>query len=171
MITVYHVKIIGHFKSLCISYRHVRGSIVRGQTLLGLLYFFLILVQKCVIKDWCYVIYYQHKLVTTRLKKGSAQRFRVANSARIFVPLLYYYIGNAKIKRTEIKRSLGAETERIQSQKIYWYRFTGTVYWYRFTVRDMSCRITIYNPLPIKILFSINPKHNPYPNPMVYTYI
>ena len=34
---------------------------------------------------------YQHKLTAARLKKGAAQWFRVANLARIFINLSWYY--------------------------------------------------------------------------------
>ena len=39
-----------------------------------------------------YIVLYQHKLVTARLKKGTVQWFRLANSARIFVNLCWYYV-------------------------------------------------------------------------------
>ena len=37
------------------------------------------------------IVYYQHKLAAVTLKKGTAQAFRFANSARIFVNLCCYY--------------------------------------------------------------------------------
>ena len=41
------------------------------------------------------LLQYQHKLEAARLKKGTAQWFRVANLARIFINLSWYdIIGN-----------------------------------------------------------------------------
>ena len=50
-------------------------------------------LSKLHIKTERFLIYkHQHKLTTARLKKGTAQSFRPANSARIFVNLSWYDI-------------------------------------------------------------------------------
>ena len=37
------------------------------------------------------VLFYMHKLAAARLERGTAQRFRLANSARILINMCWYY--------------------------------------------------------------------------------
>ena len=58
---------------VALSYRSVRG-----------LYFLAVVFVRR-------IMWHQHMLMAARLKKGTAQLFRLTNSARIFINLCWYY--------------------------------------------------------------------------------